>query len=81
MRSGYIKHRHDIYDEAPLFVPKEAHEEDEENGGPSKLLNPIVARKADQDERTSGNEKTRKEGCEVSPERGYLREVKNETTN
>jgi hypothetical protein len=78
MGSSNIQHRHNVYDEAPLFVPKEAHEEDEKYRRPNKRLDPIITRKAVQDERQSGHEKAREENCEVSREWRYLSKVKNE---
>jgi hypothetical protein len=78
MGSSNIQGRYDIDDETPFFVPKEAHKEDEKNCGPSKCLDPIIAQKANRDERQSGHEKAREENCEVGPERRYLGEVTNE---
>jgi hypothetical protein len=72
MGSSNIKRRYDIDDETPFFVPKEAHEEDENKRGPSKCPDLIIAQKANRDERQSGHEQAREEDCEVGPERGYL---------
>ena len=60
MRRGNVQYWHNVHNEAPFFVPEEAHEEDEEKSGLDECPDASVLYKTNRDEQL-GRHKMREE--------------------
>jgi hypothetical protein len=69
MCGSKVQDWHNVHNETPFFVSKEAHEEYKTKRRPDKRPDPGIASETERDEYCSGHEKTREQGREIGPER------------